>query len=62
MLINLDKAASIVITGSKVQVQFQDTSLHVRKFRSRRELNEILDGWHIQTRALRGASEWVKDR
>ena len=57
MLVNLDKAASIVIKG---QVPFQDTSLHMRRFKSRRELNTILDGWHIETRALRGSAGSVK--
>ena len=62
MLVNLDKAASIVIAGSKVQVHFQDTSIHMRRFKSRRELNTILEGWHVQTRALRSSSEPVKNR
>jgi hypothetical protein len=62
MLVNLDKAASIVISGGKVQVYFQDTSIHMRRFRSRRELKTILDGWHIETRALRSAGEVVKGR
>ena len=62
MLVNLDKAASIVVSGSKVQVHFQDTSIHMRRFRSRRELNTILDGWHIETRALRSAGETGKGR
>ena len=61
MLVNLDRAASIVISGGKVQVHFQDTSIHMRRFNSRRELNTILDGWQIETRALRSASEKVKD-
>jgi hypothetical protein len=62
MLVNLDKVASIVVTGGKVQVHFQDTSIHMRRFRSRRELNTILDGWHIETRALRSAGEAGKGR
>jgi hypothetical protein len=62
MLVNLDKAASIVVSGGKVQVHFQDTSIHVRRFRSRRELNTILDGWHIETRALRTPAEVTKNR
>jgi hypothetical protein len=60
MLVNLDKAASIVISSGKVQVHFQDTSIHMRRFKSRRELNTILDGWHIETRALRNSNEAVK--
>jgi hypothetical protein len=62
MLVNLDKAASIVVSGGKVQIHFQDTSVHMRRFRSRRELNTILDGWHIETRALRSPGESVKAR
>jgi hypothetical protein len=62
MLVNLDKAAAIVVSGDKVQVHFQDTSIHMRRFRSRRELNTILDGWHIETRALRTPSEVMKNR
>ena len=62
MLVNLDKAASIVVSGGKVQVHFQDTSIHMRRYRSRRELNTILDGWHIETRALRSAGEVGKGR
>jgi hypothetical protein len=62
MLVNLDKVASIVVSGGKVQVHFQDTSVHMRRFRSRRELNTILDGWHVETRALRSSSESVKGR
>ena len=53
MIVNLDKATAIVVSGSKVQVHFRDTSLHVRAFRSRRELAAILDDWGTQTRILR---------
>ncbi len=53
MIVNLDKASSIVISGSRVQVHFQDTSIHMRKFHTRRELNEILDGWERETRVFR---------
>jgi len=59
MLINLDKAAAIVIKG---QAHFQDTSIHTRRFRSRRELNTILDGWPIETRSLRSSGEPGKGR
>lgn len=53
MLVNLDNALAIVVSGSKVQVDFRDTSVHMRKFRNRQELAEILDGWDVQTRELR---------
>jgi hypothetical protein len=53
MLVNLDNALSIVVSGSKVLVDFRDTSVHMRKFRNRRELTEILKGWDVQTRELR---------
>jgi len=62
MLVNLDKTASIVISRTTAQVHFQDTSVHLRRFRSRRELNSILDGWHIETRALRSSNEQAKGR
>jgi hypothetical protein len=61
-LVNLDKAAAIVVSGGKVQVHFQDASIHMRRFKSRREMNTILDGWRIETRALRSACEPEKGR
>jgi len=56
MIVNLDKAEAIVVSGSKVQVQFRDTSVHLRTFRNRRELSAILDDWGTQTRVLRPPS------
>jgi hypothetical protein len=53
MIINLDKATAIVVSGSRVQVHFRDTSVHLRSFKSRRELAAILDDWGAQTRVLR---------
>jgi hypothetical protein len=36
--------------------------IHMRRFRSRRELHTILDAWHIETRVLRSADEVLKGR
>jgi len=57
MIINLDKATAIVVSGSRVQVHFRDTSVHLRSFHSRRELAAILDDWGAQTRVLRPPAE-----
>ena len=54
MIVDLDKASFIVVSGSKVQLHFQDTSVHVRRFSNRRELSAILNSWEHQTRNLRG--------
>jgi hypothetical protein len=53
MIVNLDKATFIVLSGSKVQLHFQDASVHMRAFKNRRELSAILDSWETQTRNLR---------
>jgi hypothetical protein len=56
MLVNLDKASFIVRSGSKLLLHFEDTSVHMRSFESRRALNGILDAWEVETRRLRGES------
>lgn len=57
MIVNLDKATFIVLSGSKVELHFQDTSTHMRRFKNRRELSSILDAWETQTRNLRNDGE-----
>jgi hypothetical protein len=54
MIVNLDKATFIVLSGSKVELFFDDTSSHMRTFKDRKELSEILDAWESQTLSLRG--------
>jgi hypothetical protein len=56
MIVNLDEATVIVLSGTKVQLQFRDASVHMRSFKSRRELTAILDSWEAQTRNLRAGS------
>jgi hypothetical protein len=53
MIVNLDHATCIVVAGSKIQLHFQDSSVHMRGFRSRKELSSILDSWKDETLTLR---------
>jgi hypothetical protein len=62
MIVNLDEAISIVLSGSKVQLNFQDASMHMRTFKNRSELTAILKSWETQTLSLRqGQSKMVGD-
>lgn len=52
MIINLDQVDFVSVAGDRIKLHFRDGSIHMQRVDSVRQLDEIVAGWQIQTRAL----------
>ena len=54
MLVNLDKVVTASFRGLELDLEFNDGSIHKRRFHSDTELFEVLEDWADRTRKLTG--------